>query len=73
MALALVMSIQSSTIYTIVNRIEDLFHKNVDPTLLDSRVLYNCTSPWSYTLSTLPQHTDALAFYSKKWGPDLLS
>lgn len=37
-----------------------LFQGNVDPTLLDSRVVYECSPLQKYSLSTLPQDVDAL-------------
>ena len=49
---------------SLVILLQDMFHMNVDPTLLDSLVIYNCTLPWSYTLSALPSDADAMAFYS---------
>ena len=58
---------------SLVILLQDLFHKSVDPTLLDSRVSYSCTAPWTYTLSTQPSDVEALAFYSKKWSPTLFN
>ena len=43
---------------------KSLFHGDVDPTLLDSSVSYNCSIPWHFTLGTSPEDEDKLAFYS---------
>ena len=59
-------------ITSIINRINYLrsflFHGNVDPTLLDSRITYECSHSPTYSLSTLPYEQKALKFYEKQWS-----
>ena len=40
-----------------------LFSARMDASVLDERVTYSCSQPWSYELSQDPAHQDALAFY----------
>ena len=45
-----------------------LFNGDVDPTLLDSRIAYECSPAPSFTLSTLSEDQEALKFYEEKWS-----
>ena len=58
------MSTMSSDFNRLNFLMRELFHGQVDPTLLDSRVNYDCTKPKQYTLSTISQDQNALSFYS---------
>ena len=55
---------ESSYFSRLVILMDKLFQGEVDPTLLDSSVSYNCSIPWHFTLGTSPEDEDKLAFYS---------
>lgn len=46
------MSEMSQQFNGLVLLLKELFHGDVDPTLLDSSVVYDCTAPMHYTLRT---------------------
>lgn len=61
-----------STMLTRLNILRGyLFEGDVDPTLLDSRITYECSPLPNYSLSTLPENKEALAFYETKWTSPL--
>ena len=55
----------------IVTLMQFLFSGSVDPTLLDTRVSYECDPVPKYVMSVLLEDQDALAYYSAAWSPDL--
>ena len=62
-------------IFSIISRLNVLrgflFLGDVDPTLLDSRVTYECSPSPAYSLSSKPEDQDALTFYQNKWSPSV--